>query len=144
MEQILRLYFPDARAREAQMGEWLDEIVDISEEGDTDMRIDSIGALAKDARASARRSHVGRTTSAGFGYGSRLISPLRRRLLLLFHRLRLACRLNRYREGFEREELGLRHAVDLLDRAAEKRGVRVAGGGDLVAVGVVRAWTSTI
>jgi hypothetical protein len=32
------------------MGEWLDEIVDISEEGDTDMRIDSIGALAKDAR----------------------------------------------------------------------------------------------
>jgi hypothetical protein len=31
------------------------EIVDISEERDTDMRIEWIGALAKDARASARR-----------------------------------------------------------------------------------------
>jgi hypothetical protein len=67
-----------------------------------------------------------------------------RRSLLLFHRLRLARGLNRHREAFEREEIGLRHAVDLLDRAAEKRGVRVAGGGDLVAVGVVSAWISTI
>jgi hypothetical protein len=68
----------------------------------------------------------------------------RRRSLLLFHRVRLARGLNRHCEAFERGELGLRHAVDRLDRAAEKRGVRVAGGGDLVVVAVVRAWTSTI
>jgi len=41
------------------MEEWSDEIVDISEERDRDMRIDWIAALAKDARPSARRSHAG-------------------------------------------------------------------------------------
>jgi hypothetical protein len=41
------------RAREAQMEEWSDEIVDIREERDTDMRIDWIGIVSQKAAPGA-------------------------------------------------------------------------------------------
>jgi hypothetical protein len=55
------------------MGEWLDEIVDISEEGDTDMRIDWIGMANFYRQRRRMRSRLRGTTvssSAGSTYST--------------------------------------------------------------------------